>query len=55
MTMKSTLNGQLNFKPIRSSWLVCASGLAIIMASAGGAAAQVVIDETEIFGRERHD
>ena len=46
MTIKSALDSHLNFKPMRSSWLVCASGLAIIMASASGAAAQVVTDET---------
>ena len=43
MTKTSTLNGYFNFKPMRSSWLVCASGLAIIMGTA--AAAQTAAEE----------
>ena len=46
MTMESTLGGQVNFKSLRSSWLVCASGLTILMASASGAAAQIASDES---------
>ena len=43
MTFESVLDDRVNFKPLRSSWLVCASGFAIIMASASVAVAQ---DET---------